>query len=327
MFKTLLLLTVSLTCHLSASQLLHKEMTSHPSKNDVFIWEEQNITPFTELMISWDAQRPAQGHYLISTSLLTTEWSPWLDYAYWGNDNQYSFKQEPAGTNFKVYQDAAEVLNGEKAVGFKIRIQSLEGADLTQVRTLHACTTDIKTQTMNLAVDKYTSIDLPVKGLSQMALPDERKSRLCSPTSTTAVMCYLMPTLQVSALAFADKVYDTAFDIYGNWVLNTAQAAACLGAPWHVYVARLTSFDQIHVNLMKGYPVVVSVRGPLSGSAIPYVGGHLLVVKGYDANEHRVLCMDPAFADDTSTQVSYPLDEFLSAWNRRNGVAYLFYRS
>ena len=142
-----------------------------------------------------------------------------------------------------------------------------------------------------------------------MALSDERSKRLCSPTSTTAVIRFLSQSSLPSPLSFADSVVDTAFDIYGNWILNTAQASHLLKKPWTCCVVRLTSFDQVIRQLQKGYPVVVSVKGPLNGGATPYESGHLLVIKGYDSEKQEVFCMDPAFPTDELTLVSYDLND------------------
>ncbi|HEV8052168.1 MAG TPA: C39 family peptidase, partial [Parachlamydiaceae bacterium] len=97
-----------------------------------------------------------------------------------------------------------------------------------------------------------------------------------------------------------------------------------LGKKWHCWVQHLTGFDDIHARLRANMPVVVSVKGPLSGSALPYSEGHLLVVKGYNHKEKQVICMDPAFADNESTNVSYDLDDFMKAWSKRGCIAYIF---
>jgi len=36
--------------------------------------------------------------------------------------------------------------------------------------------------------------------------------------------------------------------------------------------------------------------------------------------------MDPAFNTDEETLVQYDLEDFVNAWRRREGVAYLFFR-
>lgn len=306
-----------------ASELMHRSLLEYEKENDTFVWEETQLKPFDELIVSWDAERPLNGSYLIQVSLLTSEWSPWLDYAFWSSYDQYTFKNCLPDFNIQVYQDAVEILQDHKASGFRIRIIT-DNTTLDGFRTLHISAIDRQTHTVNYISSEDVFVNLEINGLSQIALSDERHFRLCSPTSTTAVINFLSGTLDLSPIEFADSVVDSTFDIYGNWILNTAQASHILGKSWHCFVARLTSFNQIIDQLMKGYPVVVSIRGPLSGGALPYESGHLVVVTGYDSESQEVFCMDPAFTTDDLTHVKYPLNEFLTAWSRRQGIAYIF---
>ena len=82
-----------------------------------------------------------------------------------------------------------------------------------------------------------------------------------------------------------------------------------LGDEWNSWVARLSSFDEVIEKVQEGLPVVMSIRGPLEGSYLPYSKGHLLVVVGYDKASQTVLCMDPAFPQNTQTAIPYKLDD------------------
>jgi hypothetical protein len=291
-----------------------------------FVWEQCTSQPFNELIVSWDAHRPTQGAYLIRLSVFTQTWSPWLDYAYWSSTDQYTFHQQNSDFQIQTYQDSLECLQDTQATRFRIYIEAQGMQDLQDLRCVHACATHMKTHQL-VATNPLTCtslINLQVPKISQMALADLRKSRLCSPTSTIAVVKFLTQQDSLSALKYADEVVDTAFDIYGNWILNTAQAAHYLGPPWQCYVARLNNFQLVLNQLAKGFPVIVSVRGPLSGSAMHYESGHLLVVKGFDPISKKVICMDPAFPSDDETYVAYPLDDFSAAWKRRGGISYIF---
>ena len=166
------------------------------------------------------------------------------------------------------------------------------------------------------------SINLPVPPISQMLLAHPRARHLCSPTSTSAVVNYLKGT-SIKPIPFSSHVHDNVHDIYGNWVLNTAHAAALLGKPWHCWVQRLYGFDELYEQLKKGIPVVVSIKGPLEGAPLPYEEGHLIVVKGYDASKKHVLCMDPAYPTHAETSAAYPYESFMDAWGRRR-LAYFF---
>ncbi len=324
-FFWIILMTI-LISHIHSNEWMHRSLLEFEKEKNIFFWEETKLNPFDELIVSWDAKRPAQGFYLIQVSLLLTEWSPWLNYAFWGAHDQYTFKEYLPESNLQVYQDVAEVLKGYKANGFRIRVIAQENASLEQFRTLHICATDRSTHKVNSKDSENVFINLGVVGLSQIALADEHCLRLCSPTSTTAVIQFLSNSATLLPSAFANRVIDSTFDIYGNWILNTAQASHELGEPWHCFVARFTTFNQIIDQLRKGYPVVVSVKGPLKGSALPYDLGHLLVVKGYDSENQEVFCMDPAFPTNELTDIKYALSDFLTAWRRRQGIAYVFDR-
>ena len=303
----------------------HVVSEGEKTKNEL-LWQVENIEPFTELMVSWDATRPQQGFYLIQLRSYTAGWSEWVDYAVWGAQDQYTFKNELPKSSIQVVQDTLETTHGVKATGFRVRVVSQGGASFQTYRGLHACATDRTSHVIARTSPENVAVELPVIGLSQMMLKDERSKRICSPTSTTAVIRFLSSSKLPNPLVFADAVRDSRFDIYGNWIFNTAESSNILGGSWQCYPARLSSFAQILEILQKGIPVVVSIKGPIIGGASPYESGHLLVVKGFDFRTKEVLCMDPAFPTDDTTSVRYALDNFLDAWSRRQGLAYIFQR-
>ncbi|MBX7067228.1 MAG: C39 family peptidase [Parachlamydiales bacterium] len=278
--------------------------------NEAEEFKQENLSPFDEMMISWNGQRPKTGVVNIYARVFLNEWTPWLKYGAWESHSQSS-TQEQAGS-VKVYQDAFEVLEGKKATGFHIK------AD--EPMRLHVYTNGESEQG---SASPLGPVFLQVDGLSQIALAHPRNRDLCSPTSTAAVVRYLTRKT-VDPIQFATSVRDHGFDIFGNWVLNVAESSIHLGPAWNAWVERLYGIGDIYQRLLLGTPVVVSVRGPLPGSAQPYAKGHLLVVTGLDPVEKEVHCMDPAFESDAKTHVRYKLDDFLAAWERRGKVAYVF---
>lgn len=283
-------------------------------------WKKESCPPFTELMISWNGARPTKGNFLIYVSVEVGEWSPWLLYASWGAEGQKSCSE--TGQFAKVYQDAFEILDGKKATGFEIQVVAEGGASLAGLHQIHVYTNG------NAPVRSTSScinpVYLKVNGLSQQQLTHERCRDLCSPTSTTAVVRYLSKRDNIDPIHFAASVWDEKFDIFGNWVLNVAEASNQLGPSWSCWVEKLSGFDQLYSHLLQETPVIVSVRGPLINSATPYARGHLLVVIGFNPEKGEVICMDPAFPTDEKTHVRYPLADFLQAWERRGNLAYLF---
>lgn len=284
-------------------------------------WREENVDPFDELILTWNGARPVDGNYLIYVSLKVGDWSPYLPYAFWGKEGQSSFASEAQECPIRARQDVVSVKNGKKATGFQVKIVLENGGSFNSLRSLHAFTNS-RMEPRIEEKDLLQSISLDVKGLSQMTLPHPRASDLCSPTSTTAVVRYLLNQDDLDPVSFAKRSWDFGFDIFGNWVLNVAESSSILGDKWDCWVARLNGFMDIYERLCQKTPVVVSVRGPLVGSALPYAKGHLLVVTGYDAEKDVVLCMDPAFPTDAETLVSYPFEDFMKAWARRGFFSY-----
>ncbi|MBU6383090.1 MAG: C39 family peptidase [Verrucomicrobia bacterium] len=270
-----------------------------------------SVPPFSEMIISWNGPRPQTGQGGIYVRVLIDEWTLWIEYMTWGADEQSSHKTQAGPV--RVYQDLLEVLNGQEARGFQVK------AD--QPLRFHVFTNgDNKDSPDPLPTEP---VYVPVAGLSQMALQHPRHRDLCSPTSTSAVVRFLTQKA-IDPVQFAEKVRDHGFDIYGNWVFNLAESSQYLGPSWNTWVERLQGFAEIHRRLLLGTPVIVSVRGPLPGSAQPYAHGHLLVVSGFDPKTGEVHCMDPAFPSDEQTHVRYRLDDFVTAWERRGRVAYIF---
>lgn len=287
-----------------------------------YTWTHPSIEPFNEMLVSWNALRPLKGQYVILVSVLHRNWSPWLLYAVWGSHGQYSFHETTPHSPVHTFQDQVELLDDEQATGFRIRIEACEGAALDQFISLFACTTQIGAP-KQIFPPPAASIELPVKGLSQLCLTHPRSTSFCSPSSVTSVIHYHVNTSVLNPSDFAREVYDSGFDIYGHWPFNTAQSFVELGPPWQTCCARMAGFDSIINILKEGFPVIVSLKGHLTGSCMPYAAGHLIVVRGYDAPSQSVLCMDPAYPADEQTLTSYPLNEFMQAWGNRSNLAYI----
>jgi len=309
-----LIVILSISCFLDAYMIHQNEITRE--------WERENLDAFDEMIMSWNAIRPDSGRYLFYASVKTEEWSPSLLYASWGSEGQQSFLNK---SDFvRIYQDAIEILDGRKATGFRIKIITEGNASLDQIYHLHVYTNSDKELSPKKTVKCKSFISLDVPGISQMTLSHIRNVDLCSPTSTTAVIRYLGNNHNIDPLIFAFQAWDSGFDIFGNWVFNIAQASAELGRLWNCWVERLCSFDDIYLKLQQEIPVIVSLRGPLPGSALPYAKGHLMAVVGYDPGRQKVICMDPAFPSHKETRVEYAFSEFVDAWSRRGNVAYIF---
>lgn len=291
-----------------------------------YIWEFADLPPFDEMIISWNAQRPLKGQYIILASVYIDQWSPWLLYAIWSDRYQYSFEEKFLDAPVRSFQDQIEVLAGKTATGFRLCVKTCGGASLTDFYTLYSCTSYLQQPLPLFSLPIIPSIHLDIPGLSQLNLPHPRATSFCSPISTTAALRFILSLPTLNPLNFTEKVYDAGFDIYGHWPFNVAQAFVTLGPHWRCWCERTAGFESIVPYLQQGLPVVVSLKGHLTGSLMPYKNGHLVVVKGYDAQTQHVLCMDPAFLSDEQTHKTYPYNEFMQAWRNRRYLAYLFQR-
>jgi hypothetical protein len=296
------------------------------SEQRSYTWFVPKVKSFDELLLSWNAVRPVRGHYVILCSVyVQNHWSSWLLYAVWGTHHQYSFHDTSSQDLVHSFQDQIQIIEGQIATGFRIRIEACDGATLENFYTLYACCSFLKSFKFSSFQPLYSSLVLPIRGLSQLCLNHPRTASFCSPSSTTAVIQYVFPDKYPSPLQFAKNVYDAGFNIYGNWSFNTAQAFVELGLQWQCLCARAEGFETIWYYLKRGLPVIVSLKGVLRGSQRPYLNGHLMVIKGYDALSQQILCMDPAFLSDELTSMRYDWREFMQAWQRHHYIAYFFF--
>lgn len=297
-------------------------------KENHYTLKVEDTAPFDELIITWNAKRPKNGAFDIYVRVqVGKKWSPWLLYARWTKDTQFANTTSKVNQVARVFQDTVNVLNNHKACAFEVRIISHDPNEIKNLDALHICTSNpSKSDITKVDLTNANSSLLGVDGISQMAFPDERGPRLCSPTSTYTIIDYLSNDDNIiDPIAFAESVFDQSNDIFDNWVFNVASAYHHLpNSKYACWVERLNNFSQILSSLDNGFPVVISVKGPLKGSASPYKDGHLLAVIGFDAERKEVFCIDPAFKEDQQTFVTYKLNDLLEAWNRRKGIAYMF---
>lgn len=284
------------------------------------LWEVTHANPFNELIISWNILRPRKGSYQLFISLKNEEWSPWYSYAEWGSHSQKSFHHQD--TQFTVFQDTISVK--QQATGWRVLIQTEDIKNLNDLEALYASMPQKQQSNQQNLIGKSICLNMPA--LSQLKIQDPRSKRICSPASVTAVLAFLLGTDPLNPLVVAEKIWDTNFDIFGNWTFATACAYALLGKGWESRVAFLSGFEEILQLLKAGFPVITSVKGCLPGSHLSYEEGHLLVVRGFDDKQSKVLCMDPAFPEDYQTFVAYPLDDYLACWHRRKNIAYIINR-
>ncbi len=297
-------------------------------KDTSYIWQKKSISPFTQLIFSWNGIRPRSGYIKIEGQIRdasTKKWLPWHEMIHWGNGIQKSFFS--LHPNASVYSHVRlETVQGKLADGFRIRISSYGRAKKEAVKYLFAATHNkelFKKEQPKNYYELYPSIIIEgVKGISQKKVAHEDALTICSPTSLCMLTSYIKKE-QLSPIDFANSVYDQTLKIYGNWLFNVAYAFEAGNKKTFFYVTRLASFAQLYGFLKRNIPVVVSVRGTIKGAPQLYPSGHLLIVIGYDAQTTSVICHDPAAIEDNDTLKNYSLEDFLTAWERSHRLSYI----
>ena len=293
----------------------------------IALFAKENIPAFSQLMFSWNAIRPTVGYYSFLVSARnahTKQWGVWHHMIDWGINIQRSYLGKSDGFTRYVHV-RLETENGQVADAFRIKIEACEGADLSCMHSFavalsHYPSFVAETYGEHLAVLPSVHID-GVPRIAQGALDHEHNHRICSPTSCTMLARYLSGR-DIDPLNFARNAYDSGLDAYGSWPFNMAHAFERCNMQISFFVARLSSFVDVHRQLIRNIPVVVSVRGFLRGAPKPYNNGHLLVVVGWDAQKKDVICHDPAFNDDSNVIVRYSINSFIAAWERSRRLTY-----
>lgn len=302
-----------------------------PASNS-YTWEDKSPISFDELIISWNAKRPENGHITFWTSVKYGEsWSPWHRMSTWGATQQRSFINK-LHRLVHTKHVLIELQRKQKASAFRIKAVFHDGATIDNLHALFACCSQHQSFALKRVYENYPSYLIKgIPKISQMMLKHNRHQDICSSTSLSMVTAhfnkdplaknqYSRNQLHNYAVDFADNVHDYGIDIYGNWQLNAAEAYdACQGNVFFK-VERLNSFDDLYNLIRQDIPVVVSVR-KLKGGATPYENGHFLVVVGWNEQHRTVICHDPAFRGKIDRH--YPINHFLHAWARSKNLSYI----
>lgn len=294
--------------------------------NSKLLFVKDNTPPFSQLIFSWNAFRPEQGHFTFWVQVrdaLTKKWHEWHKMIAWGTAIKRSFfTTSSSGTTY--HHVRLEVPSNNLADSLRIKIEPHDGASLSTLVALFVSISNFdyfkaeKSEVYNSFPSIYLS-NVPL--LSQMQLEHPKKDVLCSPTSCTMLINYFN-TIQYNPVDIAESVYDDGLNAYGSWPFNTVHAFQCCQGNILFQVTRLGSFEELYKLLQKKIPVVVSVRGPLQGAPRDYNNGHLLIVVGWDNKTKKVICHDPAFETNEKTYVTYDIASFLTAWEKSRRLAY-----
>ncbi|HUS14011.1 MAG TPA: C39 family peptidase [Chloroflexia bacterium] len=255
--------------------------------------------PFTELVLSWNADTPAGTglHTEVRVRYGPVDgppesgtWSDWQPLGHWGREGAEGAHRPHSQLNgadhaapLKVVIDVLQLDEGVEAAAFQLRLTLYGGAASPEVRLLAVSTAHRGRPTLDAAHDPPLGreIRLSVPARSQRVERPEIAGEICSPTSLSMVLQFYgidEPTEQV-----AEAVYDHGAEIYGNWPFNVAYAGS---HGLRAVVRHFRGMGEIERELHRGHPVIVSIAfqlGELPESPTQGTRGHLLVVTGVTA--------------------------------------------
>lgn len=301
-------------------------------KRSLVLWHQKTPMNFNELIFSWNAFRPTSGAITFWVSVKHSSWSPWHRLAQWGSRDQRTFVNK-RNSFVHTKHVRVEMQRGRMAKQFRIKATFSGTSSVKNVKALFACISNSKNFREPTRFNKPSTIIRNVPHQSQMELDHKRSQDLCSPTSLSIVTHYFMNKLYGGTfhfreihdyvVDFAEKVHDNGYlDIYGNWILNVAEAYQASQGDVFYRVERMNSFNELYGYLTKKIPIAVSVR-KLKGGATPYANGHFVVVVGWDKKKQSVICIDPAFKPSRSTVRAYNIKDFLKAWGLSRNLSYV----
>lgn len=289
--------------------------------------------PFDRLVTSWNALTPAGTWVQVEARAYRSSDSRWTKYykmGVWaqgtGTIKRHSVNGQ-GNADGTVATDILELKGGAVHSRFQYRV-TLFTTDRTRspaVSMVSVMASNSAKEAAGLPVysDKQAwGRDLNVPKRSQMIYPDGGEV-WCSPTSTSMVLAYWGKSVTVPQAAAG--TYDHAYKGNGNWPFNTAWASTY---GMDAYVTRMGSLAQLEEWISAGVPVVISIawkKGELRGAPIASSNGHVIVVRGFDANGN-VIVNDPAASSDSRVRVVYRRAELFTVWLKYSGgTAYLIH--
>lgn len=321
----LLIFTSSSLLFGNFSELHKHSITPKQEFEEFYFWKNTQVEPFNELILSWNGKRPIKGTYIFYISVKSGKWSNWMKYAEWGANDQKTFKSEWGSSFARNHTDVVALKDNLLATGFQIKVVATGGANCSDLAAIFASTSNLHNYSSCTKPREESAVFVkPIFPQSQMVLSHHRFKDLCSPTSTTVTINSLLKEKAVDPAIFADQAKDNFHDIYGNWILNTAQAYAFLADEYYIYPRRLNSFDEVIAQLKKNIPVIVSVKGKIEGAPFEYKSGHLMTIVGWDPTTEEIFFIDSAHPSDQQSYVSYPFEEFNKVWTVRKNLCYFF---
>jgi hypothetical protein len=289
--------------------------------------------PFDTLIPSWNALTPAGTWVQIELRAFRpsdNHWTGYYNLGIWASGTETIQRHSVNGqSNSDGYVSTDTLfLRGAPAYTryqYRVTLFTTDLRSSPSLRLVSVMSSDSYKEAdgLNIASDQQAwGRDLNVPMRSQMIYKGGGEV-WCSPTSTSMVLAYWGYSVPVPEAAAA--TYDSVYDGNGNWPFNTAWAGSY---GLEAYVTRMSSMAQIEEWISAGVPVIMSYaygEGELPGSPISSTNGHIMVVRGFDANGN-VITNDPAAASDDAVRIVYDRATLERLWlSHSGGTVYLIY--
>jgi hypothetical protein len=288
--------------------------------------------PWNELIVSWNADAPAETFLKIEASaILPDHKTKFYTLGNWSPDNKIFPSTSVRGqqdADGKVDTDTL-ILN-QLANAAQIRV-TLGGTSQTlpALKFLGVSFSNTKIQEAVRPPNRAAwGKIIPTPEHSQYGYPNEKG--WCSPTSLSMALSRYAEILHrqemnLTVPEVASKVYDVSYAGTGNWPFNTAFAGSFPGM--RSYVTRLDDLSEVEDWIAAGIPVILSARWDwlLPGRPLDD-DGHLIVCIGFTENGDVVI-NDPATRLDKGESVRhiYKRADVIRSWTKSRNVVYLVY--
>jgi hypothetical protein len=250
-------------------------------------------------VISWNTSAN-EGSLSIRTRFADETWSEMLPYVSWNPQTRVSL----GGRDPRAHFEIDTLLASEP-------FTAIEAVSTTKLTGVALATPPVAAATTGT----LEPIELDVPRLSQYVGDPGRG--WCSPASLAMLLGASEVGIDVPQAAAA--TYDQAYRGTGNWAFNVAYASR-FGL--RAFVAYLRDLAHARMFLAEGVPVALSLswkKGELEDPPIPESDGHIVVLRGFDANGDPIV-NDPA---QFTIRVTYPREQFERLWLAHGGVAYV----
>lgn len=321
-----------------------------PGPAGVFTSSAFECDPFTEALVSWNAEVPDGWGVRFDARFrdaTTGQWGAWLYFGQAG-DSRGVETVGPLVQTFDGGTVEVDVLRSERTMNaLEVRASAWRGAvgpwlgadGGVQLSRLTVVTTAADSGTDDSALVRLVpgpehrrglAVELAVPFRSQKTERPEIAGRICSPTSVAMLLAHFGVGVPVGRVA--EEAFDPRAEIYGNWPANTQAAFALArraGVPIGAEVRRFSSWDEVERAVESGHPMALSIAvdpGELPEAPYPSTDGHLIVLRGFDGRGD-LLVNDPACGDAQSGQRVYPRAAMTTIWlGRCRGTAYVLWR-